>query len=88
MNRPVPKPEYEFFRRTYYRLSRSRLWGDSLPQAIQVADIRAECRACGMYELELQDLAIDLVQGMDQVYIQHVQEQQAAKRAESDVVSK
>jgi hypothetical protein len=88
LNRPKPEPEYEFYRVAYYRLSRSRLWFEGLPQAISLTEIATYCSFTGVRDQGLRENLVDLVQAMDGVFIDHMAEQQAASRAKSDVVPK
>lgn len=89
LERPVMDPNLWFYRRAYDRLSRSRQWSDGQPQAIAISEIVAYCQGFGIQLSTSREALLDLVQAMDQVFMQKMAEQSPAevKKAKSDVVT-
>lgn len=85
LERPAAEPAYELYRAAYYKLSRSREWSESGPQAIALSEILAYCQAVGITETGLVDNMVDLVQAMDGVFIEHMLAERKAKSSGSEV---
>lgn len=88
-DRPVPIPELQFYRAAYRRLSLGRLWGEGGPQAIACSEVFAYCDGLGIQGVEFREGFLDLIQAMDQTYLDGIRKKlqdASATTAKSDVV--
>lgn len=88
-DQPDLEPELRFVWELYHRLSRSREWGESGPQPIQVSEFFAYCDGVGIAGLSFREWLLDVIQDMDGTFLEHqaaTQKAAMAKTASSDVV--
>ena len=62
----------------YERLSKSRVWSQGEPQVVTVAEIRALCLGMGWSGSEFFETLLDMVQALDEVFVEHVAKKRAA----------
>jgi len=90
-DRPTLQPELQIYWDAYRRLSRARLWLDGAPQSITISECVCYCQALRWHHPEFLMDFMDLVQDMDDTFIEHMADKAAkraaAKTAESDVVT-
>ena len=91
LSRPRLEPHLALYRKIYERLSRSRQWGESGPQAIALSEVFSYCDGMGLHGAEFREKLVDLIQEMDAVFIEHCAKEAKkalAKSSSSDVVSR
>ena len=91
LDKPSLLPHLQVYWDAYQRLSRARQWNDGEPQAVTVHDCFAYCDGVGFSSTEAKLQILDLVQELDEVFIEQIKLKRAANAAklpDSVVVTK
>jgi hypothetical protein len=84
-NRPVLQDHLALTWKVYHVLSRSRHWGERGPQPITCAEFFAYCDGVGIQKGKFREDLLDLVQAMDQAYLEdYVERHKDGAAAEGD----